>query len=673
MAANEPVVAIAELDALMIAIFLPVCVHAYRTKQFLLLGAGLLCGYLVETACVRLGGTHCHESGIVNVSPCSSMNSVLFYGPWIYVSVVGGEIMSSSSVISRAAWTGLFTGLVCWCYEMQGPLTSLWHWPDKDGLVVAASKVGDFQSLANKLGRGLVTDPFAFEALSPELQVFGFPIMAPFFDMAFGVGIGGALCAFPLLPKVLSITLVGPVLAVVFIRVPMFIADKLNASLLVTAPCVMALVVVVALLTMEKSKHDHGGVLVVAPLTFQAYWAAFTLRAEAIPPELKIVILSISVASFLIWRQTALEVRDENQGSRNYVSWLDRIQEDAHASELDFTNTPWWCFVLLSFSELVVMLCFAYSVSLPLFLVVFPIASHVLGFLFAVGMIGSCKYFDIWGEVTFTMLYLWSYSHVTNPTPRHQLLMFCQLCWVVRLGCFLGWRIFVRGSDFRFDKLMEAPAYNAFGWVSQGTWIFLQGACTWALNHREFSQLPLGFLDYSGVAVALAGLTIEHQADMQKTRWNAKFRSGEQTTFCREGLWKYSRHPNFFGENLVHLGLATIALSGLPSWDLWALALISPVWSCFFLVFTSLMLLEKRMLRRLGHLPSYQAYISTVPLLVPWPSSEPQDVSEPDENEEWPPSQLVGSESEVEATGSSKVSRTLRRRNESPAPRASRT
>lgn len=102
-----------------------------------------------------------------------------------------------------------------------------------------------------------------------------------------------------------------------------------------------------------------------------------------------------------------------------------------------------------------------------------------------------------------------------------------------------GWRIIERGSDWRFTKLIAGgAAYNAFGWVSQGTWIFLQGCAVWVVHHgpAAASAAPLRPLDYLGVAVWAVGLFVEHTADMQKTRWNKAYSSGQQKTWLAEGV-----------------------------------------------------------------------------------------------------------------------------------------
>mmetsp|Transcript_17952 Transcript_17952/g.33377 ORF Transcript_17952/g.33377 Transcript_17952/m.33377 type:complete len:348 (+) Transcript_17952:39-1082(+) len=300
-------------------------------------------------------------------------------------------------------------------------------------------------------------------------------------------------------------------------------------------------------------------------------------------------------------------------GAKRYKGngWLDRLQKDAQKDELDHTNTSPSFFILLTLCQPPFCAGIAKLCGIPIAFAVLPILSHMVMFFVSHYWLKSCKYFDITGETTFFPLIL--YSHMSGCGGTKSLLVTAlSLTWCTRLGLFLGWRIMVRGSDWRFDKLMKEPAYNCFGWVSQGTWIFLQGFAVWHTHHiAPASDAPLDWCSYLGIAVWAAGLTTEHVADMQKTAWNANTKSGRQTSWMREGLWKYSRHPNFFGENVNWLGIF-IASGCHP------VAFVSPLWSWFFLVFTSLMLLEKRLDKKFGNLKEYEDYKEATSVLVPW-------------------------------------------------------
>jgi hypothetical protein len=94
--------------------------HALRHQKVELLLASLVLGALTEFGAIRFGGTHCHNAGLLNVAQCSSLNSVVFYGPWIYSSVVVAE-----RLVGGARWAlpwicGALTFGMCGVYETQG-------------------------------------------------------------------------------------------------------------------------------------------------------------------------------------------------------------------------------------------------------------------------------------------------------------------------------------------------------------------------------------------------------------------------------------------------------------------------------------------------------------------------------------------------------------------------
>lgn len=325
-----------------------------------------------------------------------------------------------------------------------------------------------------------------------------------------------------------------------------------------------------------------------------------------------------------------------------YNGFLDRLQKDAHRSEMDPTNTHPVYFALLAALQLPVSWFASRWLDVPLLPEVglLAIGCHLAGFAVSQA-IRSCFMFDLTGEVTFTLCMVFSYLSIPeDPSPRQRLCTGLSLLWCFRLGWFLFLRILRRGADWRFDKLITEPAYNGFAWVSQGTWIWLQGMCLWQLNHASqvAAARPLCWLDALGVCIWSLGLAIEVVADQQKTAWNANIPSDGQTTWIRTGLWRYSRHPNFFGENLLWLGMAVTTMSGLAASDSGLLAglevqipgghavglqgillaLVSPAWSCFFLVFTSLMLLEKRMDAKFEGNAEYAAFKRRTSVLVPW-------------------------------------------------------
>lgn len=141
------------------------------------------------------------------------------------------------------------------------------------------------------------------------------------------------------------------------------------------------------------------------------------------------------------------------------------------------------------------------------------------------------------------------------------------------------------------------------------------------------TRAQINMYDVLGAVVWMCGMVIEHTADMQKSRWNCKHKSDQQKSWLAQGLWAWSRHPNFFGEHVLWWGSAIVAIAGLtaPGADVdyapfgCVLAVISPLWSSFFLFFTSLMLLEKRLDAKFGGKPAYERYKRETSVFFPWP------------------------------------------------------
>merc|ERR1712048_385786 len=96
---------------------------------------------------------------------------------------------------------------------------------------------------------------------------------------------------------------------------------------------------------------------------------------------------------------------------------------------------------------------------------------------------------------------------------------------------------------------MQKSSFNMFCFVCQGTWIFLQCCCIFGVHSVGSSadRGPLDAIDAIAVVLTLLGLTIEQVSDMQKSAFNQNIKSGEQKSWIQTGLWRYSRHPNYFG------------------------------------------------------------------------------------------------------------------------------
>lgn len=246
-------------------------------------------------------------------------------------------------------------------------------------------------------------------------------------------------------------------------------------------------------------------------------------------------------------------------------------------------------------------------------------AGHWTGYIVA-EMIGSDKWFDVTED--FTLLFCFIWMHVTikgDLSPSQIAIGTAAYLWIARLVGFLGYRIIKRGSDWRFDALIKNRAYNFFGWTSGATWCYFQSFCLLVLCGKGVQTGPIKPLTWVGIAIWAVGLCVETLSDIQKYQ----FREYNKTGFITRGLWAYSRHPNYLGEMTCWVGLS-VAVVGAISFDVVSyemkvcLCLVSPLWSAFFLFFTSLMLLEKGANEKWGKRKSYKDYKDNTPILLPF-------------------------------------------------------
>jgi steroid 5-alpha reductase family enzyme len=186
------------------------------------------------------------------------------------------------------------------------------------------------------------------------------------------------------------------------------------------------------------------------------------------------------------------------------------------------------------------------------------------------------------------------------------------LVWAVRLGAYLFRRILRMKVDHRFDGMRDNPLRFARFWLLQAiTVAVVMLPVSYLLGREE----PPGAGPWmaAGAAVWLVGLVIEAVADAQKSAFKARHPTGG---FVSSGLWRYSRHPNYFGELLVWWGLFLYAVPFLSGA---AFAVVAgPVFITLLLLFVSgIPLLERSAEARYGD--EYREYQRRTSVLVPLP------------------------------------------------------
>jgi steroid 5-alpha reductase family enzyme len=224
-------------------------------------------------------------------------------------------------------------------------------------------------------------------------------------------------------------------------------------------------------------------------------------------------------------------------------------------------------------------------------------------------------WYDITGSATYLTVTIGTLLLAGRFDARSILLTLLVCVWALRLGTFLFRRIKKAGADTRFDDIKPSFTRFLMAWTLQGLWVFLTLAA--ALAAMTATSVPtFGLIGWIGLAIWVLGFGIEALADAQKQAFRKD--PANKGRFIDSGLWAWSRHPNYFGEITLWVGVALIALPAISGWQY--VTLISPVFVFFLLTRVSgIPMLESRADERWGEEPAYQAYKARTPVLFPRP------------------------------------------------------
>lgn len=225
----------------------------------------------------------------------------------------------------------------------------------------------------------------------------------------------------------------------------------------------------------------------------------------------------------------------------------------------------------------------------------------------------------------------WAFGHIAvavasfvqatrGHEPRKLLMLGLCVLWGLRLGGYMLWRWRAHGPDRRYASLIgKAGRDRGWGFARASLLlVFLtQAPVLWLsslpVQLGQFAAEPaaLGPLAWIGAGAALFGLAYESVADFEMQCFRA--RPDARDRVMNEGLWRYCRHPNYFGEALVWIGIVLVGAETFPGW--FALP------GVLFLIWTlnkwsGAATLEPRLTRtRAG----YADYVATTNRLIPWP------------------------------------------------------
>jgi len=218
-----------------------------------------------------------------------------------------------------------------------------------------------------------------------------------------------------------------------------------------------------------------------------------------------------------------------------------------------------------------------------------------------------------WG-VGFVVVAWVSFALADGSALRKALVVALTTLWGLRLAVHLAWRRAGREEDFRYRELRSRHG-RRFAAISLGLFAF-QGLGLWAVSLPvQAAQVPgspsgLTILDFAGIAVWSVGMLFEAGGDLQLARFRADERN--RGAILDRGLWRYTRHPNYFGDLCVWWGLYGIALATGEAW--WSV--IGPLVMAFILFrLSGVPVMEEHLARHAG----YRDYVRRTSAFLPRP------------------------------------------------------
>jgi steroid 5-alpha reductase family enzyme len=219
-----------------------------------------------------------------------------------------------------------------------------------------------------------------------------------------------------------------------------------------------------------------------------------------------------------------------------------------------------------------------------------------------------------WG--TGFVITAWVYFYLTPDGYFSRKLLIASLAtiWGLRLSIYILLRNWGHGEDFRYQKWRQESGKN-WWWFSFFKVFVLQGFLMWVISIpllvAQHSALPgrITWLDYIGILIWGIGFFFEAAGDWQLSRFKAN--PGNQGKLLDSGLWRYTRHPNYFGDAAQWWGFYLIAAAAGGFWSIF-----SPIIMTLLLRNVSGVSMLEKTLKNTK--PGYREYVKTTNAFIPW-------------------------------------------------------
>jgi steroid 5-alpha reductase family enzyme len=198
---------------------------------------------------------------------------------------------------------------------------------------------------------------------------------------------------------------------------------------------------------------------------------------------------------------------------------------------------------------------------------------------------------------------------------RDILLLLLVSIWGLRLFGYLSWRNIGKPEDFRYQEFRRKYGVNRYWWISYFQTFILQGVLIMIVSlpllgaNYSTSNNELNWLDFIAIIIYIIGLTFETGGDIQLAKF--KSNNANKGKVLNTGFWKYTRHPNYFGDSAVWWSFGLLSIAAGNYWTFVG----SVVMTLLIIKVSGVALLEKTLKT---DKPQYEEYITKTNAFFPW-------------------------------------------------------
>jgi steroid 5-alpha reductase family enzyme len=230
-------------------------------------------------------------------------------------------------------------------------------------------------------------------------------------------------------------------------------------------------------------------------------------------------------------------------------------------------------------------------------------------------IIKNASIVDIFWGFGFVVISVFYFLNTDGNNLRKIIILSLTAIWGLRLSSYIAWRNLGKGEDYRYRNFRKNYGENRYWWVSYFQVFLLQGTLMWLISapllgaqfYDQNSQLNI--IDYAGMLIWLIGFTFEAGGDFQLAVFKADH--SNKGKVLNSGFWRYTRHPNYFGDSAVWWGYGLICIAAgsyIPVAG-------SILMTALIIKISGVALLEKSLKEQK---PQYRQYIQKTSAFLPW-------------------------------------------------------